>query len=83
MNHRELIDHDLALANGNDLKVYFHNKEACLPRELDRIVENIATTKTKVLFKLQEDYSKTLREGSAYYFTHGNAVRQFKASFTS
>ncbi|XP_028392656.1 uncharacterized protein LOC114517196 [Dendronephthya gigantea] len=72
VNHRELIDNDLALPNGNDLRVYFYNNKDCQPRELDRIVENVATTKTKVLFKLQEDFTKTLRDGSAYYIVYGN-----------
>jgi hypothetical protein len=72
VNHRELINNDLALANGNDLRVYFRKDEDCRPRELDRVLENIATTKTRVLFKLQEDLSETVRDGSAYYLVYGN-----------
>ena len=49
---------DLSLENGNDLRVYFRNEKDCQPREIDRILENIATTKTRVLFKLQEDLDK-------------------------
>ncbi|CAB4007783.1 Hypothetical predicted protein, partial [Paramuricea clavata] len=72
VNHRELIDNNLALANGNDLRVYFRKDKDCRPREIDRVLENNATTKTRVLFKLQEDLSKTVRDGSAYYLVYGN-----------
>ena len=77
VNHRELIDNDLALANGNDLRVYFRKDEDCRPREIDRVLENNATTKTRVLFKLQEDLSETVRDGSAYYLVYGNAIIPF------
>ena len=68
------MNNDLSLENGNDLRVYFRNEEDCQPREIDRILENIATTKTRVLFKLQEDLGKTIRDGSAYYLVYGNII---------
>ncbi len=74
VNHRELIDNDLALANGNDLRVYFRKDVDCRPKEIDRVLENSATKKTTVLFKLQEDLSKTVRDGSAYYLVYGNLI---------
>jgi hypothetical protein len=81
VNHRDLIDNDLALANGNDLRVYFQKDEDCRPREIDRVLENNATTKTRVLFKLQEDLSKTVRDGSAlYYLVYGNVIVQIYPS---
>jgi nanoRNase/pAp phosphatase (c-di-AMP/oligoRNAs hydrolase) len=80
VNHRDLIDNDLALANGNDLRVYFRKDEDCRPREIDRVLENNATTKTRVLFKLQEDLSKTVRDGSAYYLVYGNVIIQIYSS---
>ena len=75
MNHRELIDNEQALANGNDLRVYFRKDKECQPKEIDRILKNITTTKTEVFFKLQEDFSESLRDGSAYYFVYGNIYR--------
>jgi hypothetical protein len=74
VNHSKLIDNDLALANGNDLRVYFRKDEDCRPREIDRILENITSTKTTVYFKLQEDWSETVRDGSAYYLVYGNII---------
>ena len=75
MNHRELIDNEQALANGNDLRVYFRKDKECQPKEIDRILKNITTTKTVVFFKLQEDFSESVRDGSAYYFVYGNIYR--------
>ena len=75
MNHRELIVNEQALANGNDLRVYFRKDKECQPKEIDRILKNITTTKTEVFFKLQEDFSESLRDGSAYYFVYGNIYR--------
>jgi hypothetical protein len=72
VNHRELIDSGLALANANDLRVYFRKDEDCRPTEIDRILINITTKRTTVLFKLQEDLSETVRDGSAYYLVYGN-----------
>jgi chemotaxis methyl-accepting protein methylase len=79
VNHLELIDNDLALANGNDLRVYFRKDEDCRPREIDRVLENITTTKTRVLFRLQEDLSETVRDGSAYYLVYGNVIRRISS----
>ncbi len=66
-----MIKNNLALANGNDLRVYFQKDDDCRPREIDRILENVATTRTTVLFKLQEDLNKTVLDGSAYYLVYG------------
>ena len=66
-----MINDDLSLANGNDLRVYFRANEGCKPTEIDRMLENIATTNTTILFKLQEDLNKTIRDGSAYYLVYG------------
>ena len=72
VNHRELIDYGQALANGYDLRVYFRKDKDCQPKEIDRIIKDITTTKTMVFFKLQEDFSESMRDGSAYYFVYGN-----------
>ena len=66
-----MIKNNLALANGNDLRVYFQKDDDCRPRDIDRILENVATTRTTVLFKLQEDFNKTVLDGSAYYLVYG------------
>ena len=69
-----MINNNLALANGNDLRVYFKKSEDCQPREIDRILENIATAKTKVLFKLQEDLAESIEDESVYYLVHGKVM---------
>ncbi|XP_028392634.1 uncharacterized protein LOC114517176 [Dendronephthya gigantea] len=58
----------MAMRNGNDLRVYFRSDSDCKPREIDRILENIATASTKVWFKLQEES----QAGSSYYLAYGN-----------
>ena len=72
VNTRELIDNGLALANGNDFRVYFRKDKECQPKEIDRIIKDFGTTKATVFFKLQEDFSEFMRDGSAYYFVYGN-----------
>ena len=67
-----MINNDLALANGNDVRVYFLKEEDCQPREVDRILENTGTTTARVLFKTQEDFNKTVLEKSAYFLVYGN-----------
>lgn len=69
-----MINNNLALANGNDLRVYFKKNEDCQPREIDRILENIATAKTRVLFKLQEDLESNQDQESAYYLVYGKIM---------
>jgi hypothetical protein len=64
----------VALANGNDVRVYFLQDEDCQPREIDRILENTGTTRARVLFKLQEDFNKTVLERSAYFLVYGNYI---------
>ena len=66
-----MIKNNQALANGNDLRVYFQKDDDCRSREIDRILETVATTRTTVLFKLQEDFNKTVLDGSAYYLVYG------------
>ena len=76
VNHRDLINNDLAMENGNDLRVYYKKvDEDCQPSEIDRIVKDVSTTKTTVLFKLQEDLNKTVLDGSAYYLVYGKVIK--------
>ncbi len=71
-----MIKNNLALANGRDMRVYFQKDDDCRPREIDRILENVATTRTTVLFQLQEDFNKTVLDGSAYFLVYGNIIIQ-------
>ena len=77
-----MINNNLALANGNDLRVYFKKNEDCQPREIDRILENIATAKTEVLFKLQEDLAESIQDESAYYFVYGKVMSSLLSSLS-
>ena len=77
-----MINNNLALANGNDLRVYFKKNEDCQPREIDRILENIATAKTEVLFKLQEDLAESIQDESAYYLVYGKVMSSLLSSLS-
>ena len=60
------------MSNGNDLRIFYNKPGDCQGREIDRIVENMGTSKAMVLFKLQEEIGKNITETSSYFLAYGN-----------
>lgn len=66
-----MVDANKASSDGEDLRVYYKPSDDSLPREIDRVVTGLNTTKATVQFRIQKIITGNTVEGSSYALVFG------------